>query len=76
MLKVATLWWIAVFAELWLVASNTLAQEPSQPDLALGKPVVSSGPTWGNLVPASLTDGDPNTFAHPLASSGTLGFYF
>jgi len=76
MLKAATLWWIAVVAELFLFASNTLGQERPQLDLALGKPVLSSGPTWGNLVPASLTDGDPNTFAHPLASSGTLEYYF
>src|SRR2546430_13273400 len=76
MLKVATLRWIVVVAELLLFASNAVAQEPPQQDLALGKPVVSSGQTWGILVPASLTDGDPNTFAHPLASSGTLEYYF
>ncbi|PYK96037.1 MAG: hypothetical protein DME19_21020, partial [Verrucomicrobia bacterium] len=76
MLKAATLWWIIVVAELLLFASNAVAQEPPQPNLALGKPVASSAATWGNLVPAALTDGDPNTFSHPLASSGTLDYYF
>ncbi|PYM15279.1 MAG: hypothetical protein DME18_04635, partial [Verrucomicrobia bacterium] len=76
MLKAATLWWIIVFAELLPFSSNAVAQEPPQPNLALGKPVASSGATWGNLVPAALTDGDPNTFSHPLASSGTLDYYF
>ena len=52
------------------------AAEPPQPNLALGQPVISSGATWGGLVAASLTDGDPNTFSHPLASSGTTGYYF
>ena len=67
---------MAVFAELLFCASNAVGQNSPQPDLALGKPVASSGPTWGNLVPAALTDGDPNTFSHPLAASGTLDYYF
>ena len=45
-------------------------------NIALGKPVTASAATWGGLVASSLTDGDPNTFAHPLASSGTLNYYF
>ena len=67
---------MAVFAELLFCASNAVGQNSPQPDLALGKPVASSGPTWGNLVPAALTDGDPNTLSHPLAASGTLDYYF
>ena len=38
--------------------------------------MTSSGATWGNLIPAALTDGDPGTFSHPLAASGTLDYYF
>src|SRR5437870_5398841 len=68
--------WMAVFAALLLCASNALGRNPPQPDLALGNPVTSSGATWGNLVPAALTDGDPTTFSHPLAASGTLDYYF
>jgi hypothetical protein len=48
----------------------------SQPNLGRGASVDASGPTWSGLTPASLTDGNPATFVHPLASSGTLGFYF
>ncbi len=45
-------------------------------NIALSKPVTASAAMWGGLVAASLTDGDPNTFTHPLAGAGTLGFYF
>src|SRR4051812_16396580 len=54
----------------------SIAAARAQPNLARGVAVDASGPTWSGLVPASLTDGDPGTFVHPLASSGTLGFYF
>src|SRR5580765_3038929 len=74
--RVAKGWWMAVFTELLLCVSNAVGQNSPQPDLALGKLVTSSGATWGNLVPAAITDGDPNTFSHPLAASGTLNYYF
>lgn len=45
-------------------------------NLALAKPVSSSGPNWGSFKPGSLTDGDPATFTHPAASSGTTGFTY
>jgi hypothetical protein len=74
MLKAATLWWIAVVAELLLFASNTLAQEPPQPGSGARKTGALFGASLGKS--AALTDGDPNTFAYPLASSGPLEFYF
>ncbi|MBM3846071.1 MAG: hypothetical protein FJ405_07290 [Verrucomicrobia bacterium] len=46
------------------------------PNLALNKPVASSGPTWTGLSSATLTDGNPATFTHPLAESGTANYYF
>lgn len=45
-------------------------------NVALGAPVKASAPTWGSLSPATLTDGNPATFTHPIAGSGTLGYYF
>jgi hypothetical protein len=51
-------------------------QVVAQENLALNKPVISSGPNWGSFKPAALSDGDPNSFTHPLADSGTLGFYY
>ena len=45
-------------------------------NLALNQPVVSSAENWGNFKPAALTDGDPTTFTHPLAATGTRAFYY
>ncbi|HEY6228870.1 MAG TPA: lamin tail domain-containing protein, partial [Verrucomicrobiae bacterium] len=56
-----------------LVAS-TFAQ--AEPNLALGKPVIASGPVWTGFTAANLTDGNTATIAHPLNSTGTLGYYF
>ena len=60
----------------WLLCLPFAFQVAAQENLALNKPVISSGPNWGSFKPASLSDGDPNTFTHPLADSGTLGFYY
>lgn len=49
---------------------------PSSPNLAWLQPVASSGPNWGSFKPGALTDGDAQTFTHPLAETGTLGFYY
>ena len=69
-----------VCATVWLRLSLACLafelQVVAQENLALNKPVISSGPNWGNFKPAALSDGDPNTFTHPLADSGTLGFYY
>ncbi|MCK6501289.1 MAG: chitobiase/beta-hexosaminidase C-terminal domain-containing protein, partial [Nitrospira sp.] len=46
------------------------------PNLALGKPVESSGANWGSFKPGAVTDGDPSTFTHPLNAAGTLGFFY
>src|SRR5262245_51245722 len=45
-------------------------------NLARNHAALSSGPNWGSFKPSALTDGDPGTFTHPLASSGTRGFYY
>ena len=55
--------------------SNGLAADGTV-NVALNQPVTSSGPTWNGLVASALTDGNPATFSHPLASSGTLDYYF
>ena len=48
----------------------------AQTNIALGRPVSASAATWGGQVPANLTDGNTGNQSHPLASSGTLGFYY
>src|SRR5687768_6825356 len=64
--------WFCFLPLCWILPLSAGAQE----NLALGKPAISSGPNFGSFKPAALTDGDEQTFAHPLASSGTLGFYY
>ncbi|MDE0859090.1 MAG: lamin tail domain-containing protein [Akkermansiaceae bacterium] len=57
---------------LLLVGSRSLAQT----NIAIGRPVSASGQTWSGQVAANLTDGNEANQSHPLASSGTLGFYY
>ncbi|MBN8247507.1 MAG: chitobiase/beta-hexosaminidase C-terminal domain-containing protein, partial [Verrucomicrobia bacterium] len=45
-------------------------------NLALNQPADASGPSWGAFSPALLTDGNPETFCHPLAAEDTEGFYY
>jgi hypothetical protein len=45
-------------------------------NLALGKPVVATGPTWPGLAVETLTDGNPSTFTHPAADAERIGFHF
>lgn len=61
-----------LFLVLLLLNSNSLAQT----NIALGRPVSASGQTWSGQVPANLTDGNEANQSHPLANSGTLGFYY
>ncbi|MBL9127445.1 MAG: discoidin domain-containing protein, partial [Verrucomicrobiales bacterium] len=62
---------VAGFGSLLFVA-GVFAQQ----NLALHQPVASSGANWGSFKPAALTDGDPATFTHPAAASGTTDFYY
>ena len=48
----------------------------AQSNIAIGRPVSASAATWSGQVPANLTDGNEANQSHPLASSGTLGFYY
>ncbi len=52
-----------------------LAPARSQ-NVAQGKPITSSAATWGGLPVTNAVDGNVGTLTHPLASSGTLGFYY
>src|SRR4051812_20819403 len=61
---------------LLLIAHFLPVKAALAPNLALNKPVISSDAVWTGFTPAALTDGDPNTICHPLANSGTLGYYF
>ena len=62
---------------LWLLlAAPGRSEAATATNIALHRPVVSSGATWSGLLASSLTDGSPDTFVHPQASTGTLGFYF
>src|SRR6476620_2429290 len=65
---------IAWIAFVFVLAFSTFAQP--EPNLALGKPVIASGPIWTGFTAANLTDGNTATIAHPLNNSGTLGYYF
>lgn len=55
---------------------STLQAQTSRPNLALRRPVTASGPTWSGLPESNLTDGSTSTLSHPLAASGTRGYYF
>lgn len=61
---------------LFFLGESLFAQALPEPNLAHEKPVTASGPMWPNFTAASLTDGNPSTFTHPLASTETLGYYF
>lgn len=52
------------------------SRSPAQTNIAIGRPVSASAQTWSGQVPANLTDGNEANQSHPLASSGTLGFYY
>jgi len=58
----------------WL--SLDMQGQQASTNLALNRPVFSSGANFGSFRPASLTDGSPDTFTSPAAGSGTLGFYY
>lgn len=53
-----------------------LITSASAQNLALGRPITSSGATWGGQPATSAVDGNVGTITHPLAGSGTLGFYY
>ncbi|MCW5556658.1 MAG: lamin tail domain-containing protein [Verrucomicrobiae bacterium] len=65
-------WW-----QIACLLAAVLRMAASEPEnLALHQPAEASGASWGSFTPALLTDGNPNTFCHPLADSDTLGFYY
>jgi hypothetical protein len=68
--------WVLVCGLGFLSVGRSAAAEGSAVNVALGRPVATSGPTWNGLVASALTDGNPATFSHPLASSGTLNYFF
>ena len=45
-------------------------------NIALGKPIFASGVLIGGYPVANVVDGNPATFTHPNAGSGTNGFYY
>ena len=45
-------------------------------NLALGRPITTSAATWSGLPATNAVDGNFGSLTHPLASSGTLGFYY
>jgi len=59
------------FATLW---NPEVAR--AQANIALGRPVSASAATWAGQGPENITDGNTSNQSHPLASSGTLGFYY
>ncbi|MFT6177708.1 MAG: hypothetical protein ACJA1W_000044, partial [Akkermansiaceae bacterium] len=62
----------ALFLILLFISKSSLAQT----NIALGREVSASAQTWSGQVPANLTDGNEANQSHPLANSGTLGFYY
>jgi len=64
---------VACFFALFLLHSHFAG---GQINWARNQPVESSGPNWGSFKPGALTDGDPSTFTHPAASTGTLHFTY
>ena len=61
-------------AGLSIIAAASMAS--AQSNVAQGKPVTASAALWPGFPASNLTDGNPTTFAHPQAASGTLGFKF
>ncbi len=64
----------AVALALWWLTA--LLRGAATDNLALNKPVEASGLLWPGFDTTTLTDGNPESFTHPLDPIGTLGFYF
>ena len=45
-------------------------------NVAQGKPITASAATWDGLPAGNAVDGNVGTITHPLAASGTTGFYY
>ena len=45
-------------------------------NMAISRPVTTSGPTWPGYPATNLTDGKMTTMSHPQAQEGTEGFYY
>ena len=56
--------------------AGAIENAQSQTNIAIGAAVSASAATWGGQLPEHLTDGNTGNQSHPLASSGTLGFYY
>lgn len=61
---------------LMLWAACLTAVCPAETNLAAGKAVIATGPTYPGYPASNLTDGTAETFSHPDLPSGTLGFYY
>ncbi|MBX3731158.1 MAG: lamin tail domain-containing protein [Verrucomicrobiae bacterium] len=68
--------WFAWLVALGAIHYGATALGAAAVNLAAGQPVEASGPTWGTFALEFVADGNPDTFNHPRAASGTLGFYF
>ena len=65
-----------LFASLLSLLLLPVWQSSAQTNIAIGRPVSASAATWSGQVPENLTDGNTANQSHPLANSGTLGFYY
>ncbi|MFT5855056.1 MAG: hypothetical protein ACI8XO_002304, partial [Verrucomicrobiales bacterium] len=66
----------ALLLAILLTLALPVCQSTAQTNIAVGRPVSSSAATWNGQLPANLTDGNTANQSHPLANSGTLGFYY
>lgn len=69
----------AFFACATLLASwltGGVLADAQELNVARGKSVFASGPTWPGQVPQHLTDGFFDNQPHPLAETATFGFYY
>jgi CotH kinase protein/Lamin Tail Domain/Chitobiase/beta-hexosaminidase C-terminal domain len=58
------------------VLSEFQAESDPAVNIALNKPVISSGSLWGTFPVTNIVDGNAGSFTHPLDGANTLGFFY
>ncbi|MBP7949976.1 MAG: lamin tail domain-containing protein [Verrucomicrobiales bacterium] len=58
------------------VLSEFKAEADPEINVAQGRPATASAALWSGFPATNIVDGSAGTITHPLASAGTLGFYY
>ena len=68
--------WRTVIPAVLMTPLLSVPLSAQETNVALGRPVSASAATWSGQPPENLTDGNTGNQSHPLAQSGTIGFFY